>query len=143
MQKKKIKVCKNHLTQLFEALKTGDLNVAQKIEHELSPTEECIACTYLLKADVKTNDVMRNALRSHGYNVPDVEAGGFSVNMLFWTLRLMLLSATFLLTLIVEALVKWVFFDKVNFYPKNPIEWIAIGIFSLFIFLFSDDLLFD
>ncbi len=45
-----VKVCSNHLPDFYEALKEGNLENVRRFEHTLTPSEQCVACAYILKA---------------------------------------------------------------------------------------------
>lgn len=62
----KVKVCDGHLPQFYEALKSGDLMAVKKIEHELSPYEECVACAYLLKSKGEAREEAEEFLAKEG-----------------------------------------------------------------------------
>jgi hypothetical protein len=63
------KFCENHLTELYEAIKAGKIAETKKIEHELSKSEECVACAYALKARGEVKTVLLEYLKNEGLSV--------------------------------------------------------------------------
>lgn len=47
MKSSKLKTCHSHLGELYAALQHGDIKMVQTLEHELTPTEECVAGIYV------------------------------------------------------------------------------------------------
>ncbi len=50
MENTKFALCRDHLTQLYEAIQKDDIPKLLHIEHELTHDEECGECGYALKA---------------------------------------------------------------------------------------------
>ncbi len=69
--KKQISLCSDHLARLYEDIKNGNLEDLKKIEHKLTPTEECVACTYLLKANGTVKEAFENYLAKEGIRVKE------------------------------------------------------------------------
>ena len=62
--------CENHLVELYEAIKAGRIGDVERIEIS-SPSEECVACAYALKAKGEIREVLLEYLKSEG-----IAAGG-------------------------------------------------------------------
>jgi len=90
------KFCENHLGQLYEAIKTGNIADIEKIEHELSPIEECVACAYALKARGEAREVLIEYLKSQGITVEFGAKSGILESLWFWSTRLLLFLVIFL-----------------------------------------------
>lgn len=60
------KFCQNYLTELSEAVKRGDIAQIKTVEHKLSQEEECVACTYALRAKGKAKDILLRYLKKRG-----------------------------------------------------------------------------
>lgn len=63
------KFCENHLTALYEAIKEGSIADIERLEHELTRSEECVACAYALKAEGEAKKVLLDYLRGQGFKV--------------------------------------------------------------------------
>ena len=63
------KFCGNHLIELYEAIKAGRIAEIEQLEHELSKTEECVACAYAFKARGEAKTILLDFLRSEGFRV--------------------------------------------------------------------------
>ena len=74
---KKIPSCQNHLKDLYEALKSSNVKEVEKIEHQLSPSEECVACSYIFKARGEAKEAFAKFLNEKGFVG---FAGGNSLN---------------------------------------------------------------
>ncbi len=61
-----IPVCSDHLPKLWEALKENNIQDLKKIEHELTPSEKCVACAYLLKTDGPVKNAFYDYLHKSG-----------------------------------------------------------------------------
>lgn len=89
------KFCENHLSQLYEAIKAGDILNIEKIEHELSPIEECVACAYALKAKGTARQILLEYLESQGFKVETAKRVNFLSSALFWMIRLVIFLLIF------------------------------------------------
>lgn len=63
------KFCDNHLADLYDAIKSDNIPELEKVEHELTSQEECVACTYAFKAKGSTKEVLLSYLKSEGLGV--------------------------------------------------------------------------
>ena len=89
------KFCENHLSQLYEAIKAGDIADIEKIEHELSPIEECVACAYALKARGTAREILMDYLKTEGFAVDVPKKIGFLSLIWFWGIRIILVLLVF------------------------------------------------
>lgn len=80
-------LCNNHLTKLFNAIETGDSRTIYQIEHELTPDEECIACTYVWRAHGHAKKELEQYLKNEGFgNFTDTV--NLKEKVSFWLTRL-------------------------------------------------------
>ena len=143
-----MKLCESHLASLFEAIKRNDIENVEKFEHVLTPAEECVACTYLLKADEPVAAVLSRFLEKEGLLVASHTKETLVDHLLFWLLRTSLFASSILIALGIESIVRQIVLGEYAFgLPSltslGVIEFIAIGIISLLIFLTVDDRFID
>ncbi len=147
MPTKKITICENHLPELFEALKRGDLQEIKEIEHELSPQELCVACTYTYRVKGTTKEFFeqllqeKSSLAGSEMVIHKLHTDGIA----FWILRISILLTIVAGIFFVVSLIKQFF--NINFYQNgfsfSILEITLIYIISLIIFLWIDDTFFD
>ncbi len=135
-------LCGNHLSELYAAVKAGDIDLMDKVEHELTEEEKCVACTYVLKTHGTVREALERFFNDSTGEI--VEKETFRSILAFWGLRLGMFfvilgivvfgAAIFRVALFREA------FSVVSF---NVLEYTVIAMTSLVIFLFIDDLFFD
>ncbi|MBI4099407.1 hypothetical protein HY440_00195 [Candidatus Microgenomates bacterium] len=65
----KYKFCQNHLIDLYEAIKHDDAGEVESVEHELSKSEECVACAYAFKARGEAKEVLVEFLKEEGFQL--------------------------------------------------------------------------
>ncbi len=143
-----MKLCENHLTLLFEAIKSNDVENVEKIEHTLTPQEECVACAYLLKAGEPVASALSRFLKQEGFHVVVPSKQTRLEHLLLWLLRISLFASSILIALGIESIAKQILFQQYSFGPPSVssfgiIEMIGIGILSLLIFLTIDDRFID
>src|SRR3989338_6566952 len=80
------KFCENHLVELYEAIKADEIGEIKKIEHELSPSEECVACAYAFKAKGEAREVLGEYLRSEGFAVESSTNESILSAFWFWAI---------------------------------------------------------
>jgi hypothetical protein len=138
----KIQICQNHLSEFYEAIKTGNLPLMDKIEHELTNEEKCVACAYVFKTQGTVREALEVFLNSEGFNVA-VENPNQAVEseFLYWVIRLFIFSIVFFIVLFVAFVVKHFVFH--NYFSFNIIEFVAIVLVTLLIFLLADDKFLD
>lgn len=90
------KFCENHLAELYEAVKAGEISKIEKIEHELTPSEECVACAYVLKAKGGAKKVLLEYLRSEGLSIESSQNTGLFSGLLFWIIKFGIFSIFFI-----------------------------------------------
>lgn len=143
-----IKLCESHLASLFEAIKRNEIENVERIEHVLTRQEECVACTYLLKADEPVATVLSRFLQQEGLLAVSPLKQTLISHILFWLLRISLFASSILIALGIESIVRQIVLGEYAFgLPSlnsfGVIELIAIGVLSLLIFLTIDDRLID
>lgn len=74
------KICSSHLELLYQYLKVNNVTGVEEVEHELSGTEECVACTYLLKAKGTSKEVLGAFLSEQGFVSGSGKKGGAGNN---------------------------------------------------------------
>ncbi len=145
MQKRKINICQNHLTQFYEALKYNDLNLSENIEHLLSPQEKCVACVYLLSAQGTIKEALVDYFAKEGILVdPSPSPKTVKEALVFWSLRALFFIMIFFIIVTAESFVKKLLFGIYNdLFSLGLVELVAVSMVSLFIFLIVDDICFD
>lgn len=148
MVKKKIKICKNHLSVLFEALEIGDISLIKKVEHQLTSVEECIACAYTFKFHGIARETLVDYLVKEGFSKGLGRSDNDNVGkspLQYWGLRLILFSAIFISVLTIRVILNHFLF-KLPFkglFSLGPFEIIYLSLISLIIFLLIDDRFLD
>ena len=143
-----MKLCESHLASLFEAMKQNDIENVEKIEHVLTHQEECVACTYLLKSGEPAATVLSRFLQQEGFLVVSHAKETMMNNILFWLLRSSLFASSILIAFGIESILRQIILGEYAFgLPSlnslGVIEFIAIGVISLLIFLMIDDRFID
>lgn len=139
--KKRIQICQNHLADLYEALKRGNVREVQKVEHLLTPAEECVACAYIFKTSGTVREALEDFLEKEGF---EVESKKNKTGARYWILRIMIFLATFIIFYAVGVLLKKLFFGTAIALAKiNIIEFVFVFMLSIAAFLIVDDFLFD
>lgn len=64
--KKAPNLCDHHLEDLYAAIKKGDAHKVYLLEHKLNQTEKCVACSYALKAQGDTKEILEKYLVQEG-----------------------------------------------------------------------------
>ena len=95
------KFCENHLVELYEAIKADKIGEIKRIEHELSPSEECVACAYAFKAKGEAREVLGEYLRSEGFAVESSPNESIGSTFWFWAVRALIFLAVLLLLVLV------------------------------------------
>ena len=94
------KFCESHLAELYEAIKEGRIGDIERIEHELSKSEECVACAYALKAEGEAKTALLTYLKSEGFRVEMPQGYGSLFYIWIWGLVILTAGALFVLLLI-------------------------------------------
>ncbi|MBI3486046.1 hypothetical protein HY025_03840 [Candidatus Daviesbacteria bacterium] len=151
---KKISVCQNHLPALYEALKNGNLLEAEKIEHELTPSERCVACAYIFKTNISIKAAFEDFLnKNHLSKINSSKQTGF-FQLTFWLERMTILVCTIMAAIFLEQLTKKLilsfnaknippFSSQTNFFSLNIMEWVVVFLLSISLFLLIDNLFVD
>ncbi|MBI2034176.1 MAG: hypothetical protein HYT11_00390 [Candidatus Levybacteria bacterium] len=136
------------MASLFEAIESNDIENIKKIEHVLTRQEECVACTYLLKAGEPAATVLSRYLAQEGILVVSHAKETPMDNIVFWLLRSSLFASSILIAFGIESIVRQIALSDYTFgFPSldslGMIEFIAIGVISFLIFLIIDDRFID
>lgn len=146
--KKQVRICENHLSELYEALHSRDverIERIERIERVLSPSEQCVACAYVFKTQGTAREALEHYLKQEGFSIDSVYNKTFSDHLAYWSLRIILFFSIFVMTLSIEKILRQ-FFIRANTFgilSVTIIEFIGIALVSLFTFLVIDDALFD
>jgi len=124
------KFCQNHLTELYEAMKRGDLAGIEEIEHELSQEEECVACAYALKAKGEAKKELLEFLRSEGFAVEVPKDASLADHFVFWAIRIG-----------VFVLIFFAFFLPLENFLNTPTVFMIAFIFSILVFVIFEQFL--
>lgn len=138
--RKKIKACKNHLTELYDALKARNLRLVEEIEHKLTPSEECVACAYVFKTKGAIRDSLEDFLNSHGFEVSSRRKNNYFE---FWAFRIFIWFTIFITVFLIKRAIWSLFFTK-SFFIAGSIdifEFILVFAVSIVIFLFVEPIL--
>ncbi len=128
----KIQACHNHLLLLFQALKKGDVRSIYKIEHELTPTEECVACAYALKAKGEVRDTLYEFLESQGLLVGSVRKNYSEAE--YWLFRILVFAGVFIMVVLVALFFRLLLFGQGPALNFSSFGWFGTFILSLGIF---------
>lgn len=131
---KKARLCQNHLAQFYEAVKRGDLKVVERIEHELTPAEECVACAYLFKAKGATKKELERFLIKEGFCQQFPRRSFKLQNTVFLISRIGIFLGTFLICIIAFTFIWSVFKGPVAISTISPIVAVVILPVSVAIF---------
>jgi len=118
------KFCQNHLTELYEAIKRGDLGGIEEVEHELSQEEECVACAYALKAKGETKRELLEFLKSEGFAVEAPKETSLISRFAFWVVRIGIF-----------ALIFFALFLPLKNFLNTPTVFMIASIFSILVFV--------
>lgn len=145
MKSNHLKVCRNHLSELFNAMEQGNIQLIKELEHELTPQEECVACAYGLKASLQGKNELENFLKKEGFTVDIKVQSSFISQVFYWMFRAVLFFALFAGILIAERMLTNVFFHSKTYslFSLNMVEFVSATFFSFFAFTLLDDTLFD
>ncbi|KKR25782.1 MAG: hypothetical protein UT57_C0055G0007 [Microgenomates group bacterium GW2011_GWC1_39_7] len=139
---KRIRICQNHLVDLYEALKRGDVGKVEKVEHLLTPAEECVACAYLFKNSGTVRDALESYLQKEGFDVEAEKKNYF--NLKFLISRAVAFIAIFVIVFFLETIfVRIVFGREILLFQLNIIELTFISVVSISLFVIVDDFLFE
>lgn len=144
-EKARIPVCHNHLSELFEAIQRGDIVTIEKLEHELTYEEECVACGYLLRARGSVRDALIHFLKEEGFLVEVVASESPFDHALFWGIRSLMFFSLFVVFFTAEKFAQQAFINarNFNFFSLSIIELIFVTFAALLVFIIIDDAFFD
>jgi hypothetical protein len=146
MQKKQVSVCENHLTAFYEAIQTGDLALMGSLEHQLTESEKCVACAYLFKTKGTVREALEAYLSGEGFSINvEEKKEGENAYWRFWGKRLLIFSFILLTDWLLAGVIRFFILGGKEFslFSFGIIELSLVGLISLVVFLFLDDLLFD
>lgn len=81
------KFCENHLADLYDAIKNNNIEEAQKVEHELTVQEECVACAYTFKAKGEVRNELLSFLKTEGFEVEARQKVSVLDHFYYWFVR--------------------------------------------------------
>jgi hypothetical protein len=134
----KFKGCNNHLLYLFEALKSGDVQSVYKIEHELTPTEECVACAYALKVPGEPSKALINFLRQEGFAIANKKRYPMAQEIGYWMTRLVVFGGFFAVFLWLARLTKYLLLSPDQAQTVHSFGIIGAFILAVAAFVFFD-----
>jgi hypothetical protein len=145
MGKSKVPVCESHLSELYDALKKGDMQLVDTIEHELTEAEQCVACAYIFKTHGTVRAAFESYLNHKGFAVGTAEKESKHKKLKFWGLRIGCLFVIFILELSILGFLKYVVFQRIPFTLAgfNFFELTLISLTSVGVFLYIDDKVFE
>lgn len=92
---KSVPICENHLSQFYEAIKEGDLPLMEKLEHELTDDEKCVACSYILKTNGNIKEALKAYLETDSVSVETSVSCYFGNPVYSWGLRIFVFGGIF------------------------------------------------
>ena len=141
--KKNVPICENHLSELYQAVKAGDISLMDKIEHELTEEEKCVACTYVFKTHGTVKEALEHFLND-GSAVGVIEEETSKSLLAFWGLRLSILFVILGIDFFLAAALRVLFFRQAfALFSLSILGYTTVGLTSLVAFLFVDDVFFD
>lgn len=136
-------ICNTHLPEFYEAIKANDLTLMEKIEHELTSEEKCVACTYVLKSRGTAREALKAFLSGEPMDIGKVEAKSNKVldEFLYWGARLMTLSIILMLVFSMAIFIsRYIFSYSFSF---GVFQITSVVVVSLALFLYIDDRFLD
>ena len=139
-QKKKVNICQNHLGEFFEAIKEGNLSLVEKLEHNLTPSEECVACAYVFKTNGTVREALANYLNKDGFEIETQFETSKARDLVFWGVKIAVFCAVFAGVYLTENAVRKLIIGG-NFVALNLsiAEYLLIMVVSVVLFLVLDD----
>ena len=120
------KLCQNHLTELYEAIRREDIAQIKTVEHELSQEEECVACTYALKARGKAKDALLQYLKKEGFSLEVSGKKSIFDHFWFWGARVAVSLGVFVTVFLVTRLYFAVFISFVAAFAFGAVALLII-----------------
>ena len=120
------KFCQNHLTELYEAIRREDIAQIKTVEHELSQEEECVACTYALKARGKAKDALLQYLKKEGFSLEVSGKKSIFDHFWFWGARVAVSLGVFVTVFLVTRLYFAVFICFVAAFVLGTVALLVI-----------------
>ena len=120
------KFCENHLADLYEAIKNEDLAETEKVEHQLTIEEECVACAYSFKAKGSVKGELLSYLKSQGFELDVRRKESLLDHFYFWFVRVAIF--TFVYLVLFSALRSFILMPWLAVIPS------AVAFISLLIF---------
>lgn len=140
MDKKKVNICENHLPEFFDAIKEGNLNLIKQLEHELTPSEECVACAYVFKTNGTVREALVDYLSKDGFEVESRVSNSKVKDLTYWGIKMAVFLVVFLgIYLIENAIRKFILGGNFFVLNLNIAEYLLIMILSVVVFLLIDD----
>lgn len=91
------KFCENHLTALYNAIKINDVKGIEKIEHQLTVQEECVACAYTFKSKGEVKYELLSYLKSQGFEVEPRKEETIFEHLNFWITRVAFVAGIYVI----------------------------------------------
>lgn len=131
--KKRIQICQNHLADLYEALKRGDVREVQKVEHLLTPAEECVACAYIFKTSGTVREALEDFLEKEGF---EVDSQKNKTELRYWILKIVVFFGIFFILFVILGVVKKIVFSlQGNLLTLNIMELSILFIATTLVFV--------
>ncbi|MBI2021509.1 hypothetical protein HYS93_01350 [Candidatus Daviesbacteria bacterium] len=128
-------ICQSHLIDLFEALKSEDTSHVKQIEHQLTSTEKCVACSYLLKEKGPAGQILKSYLINQGYALKKTNS-----EKVDFFLKVLLALLIFIATLLSVFVFKSFFVPMRNYIGLfDPFGLVITLIISFMLFAMIDE----
>lgn len=134
---KSVPICENHLSEFYEAVKEGNMPLIEKLEHELTEEEKCVACAYVFKTNGTVKEALEDFFRTDGLSAdagPRYSSGG---EAFIWGLRFFVFSGIFGIVYYLSAVLKQLLMGAkaLSLFSFNFTEYILIVMVSVFVFV--------
>ena len=132
-----LKLCNDHLIHLYQALQRNDVSKVYEIEHYLTHTEECVACSYVLHTQGSARDVLENFLEQQGIEILPKKLTFFA-ELKFWLGRIILFGVVFYLLYQGGLVLKRFFFESPNISNLGIFGFLGVFVISLSFYMFIE-----
>lgn len=138
-----LQLCNRHLLEFFHAVEKGDLQQILTIEHELTPEEECVACTYGLRAPKKVKKALNDFFKKQGISYSGLKNQAGQAGIRFVIFRLLLFTLLLLIIWQWGLVIKKLFFGLFLVNSMGFFGWVGVFILATAVFSLIEFLVFD
>jgi hypothetical protein len=139
----RLDLCNLHLQELFRAIERGDVRAVEHIEHVLTPQEECVACTYSLRANGEVKQVLDSFLQQEGYLGRKASNTGVIDELVEWGIKIALFAMLFFCISMLGTLVKTKLYQSTATVSLGSFGITSVIILALSIYILMDQWFFE